>query len=216
MSVPEWEFPVDYNIDEVISLRAKEWAESRKIKNETIGEDRAQQELAFRDYLVSEKSEKKGKSEKFFWVTINPKPGVELPTIIRSVSKMYKKKWIDCYAYVYENTEKGHIHSHGLIKCKYESARARKELCNSVKDICDVHNVHCFKFVILDKEKAYQKMVYMCGQKKSEKMANVKLTEEWREKEMIKPIYTSDELPILLVRPEEETLLESNDNEPYL
>lgn len=194
MSVPEWEFPVDYNIDEVITQAANEWAEKEKIKNQTTGESRAQQELAFRDYLVSERSKNIGKKEKFFWITINPKTGVDLPQLIKATQKMVSKKWIDAYAYVYENTTNNHIHTHALLKATYEVARARKEIANTVSSITDVDNVHCFKFVVLDEEQAKQKLSYMQGKKQPKKLENVEVTKSWREKEMLKDIYISEVL----------------------
>lgn len=196
---------MEYELSQVISESAKKWAENRKSQNQTIGEDRAEQEVAFRDAIISQKSEKIGKSEKFFWVTVNPRKDVELPKLITTVSKMYKKKWIQNYFYVYETTKNNHNHSHGLIKAKYESARARKELGNSVKDICDISNVHCFKFVELTEEKAKQKLLYMLGQKKTQKLDDVQLTQEWREKEHLKPYYSSEVPPILLEPREKET-----------
>lgn len=197
---------LDYEIlSEWLSDQAKRWAENRKFELESIGEDRAVTELAFRDAIVSEKSEKVGKSEKWFWVTVNPVKGTSLAKIVRAVSKMYQKKWIEQYAYVFENTPDGHIHSHGLIKAKYEAARARKELSNSVKDICNIVIPNCFKFVILDSEKAKQKMSYILGHKQSKKMDNVEFTQKWRKEEMLKEIYENEERPILLVPRERET-----------
>lgn len=178
---------------------AERWAESENSKNQSIGEARCVQELAFRAAMDSEKSEKTGKPEKWIWITINPKPEVKLPEFVRTISKMYNKSWIDQYAYVYETTENNHFHSHGLIKTFYEPARARKELANTVKNITTITNHHCFKFVILDQTKAAQKMSYMLGSKKQSKMAGVKLTHQWRKDEMLKEIYENEERPILLV-----------------
>lgn len=184
---------------EYISECAQAWAETEKAKNQTIGESRCEQELAFRAAMDSEKSEKIGKSEKWIWLTINPKPEITLPKFITTIQKLYQKRWIDQYAYVYETTENNHFHSHGLIKCFYEPARARKELANTVKDITTITNHHCFKFVILDSDKAAQKMNYMLGFKKPSKMSGVEITKKWREEEMLKSIYENEERPILLV-----------------
>lgn len=190
----------DYQIfGDYLSEVANRWAENRNFELESIGEDRSVTELAFRAALTSEKSERLGKSEKYLWVTVNPVKGTSLPNIIRAITKMYSKKWIESHAYVYENTVDNHIHSHGLIKATCEPARARKELANSVKDICDVTNHHCFKFVILDADKAKQKMLYILGQKTSKKLPNVELTVKWRKEEMLKEIYENEERPILLV-----------------
>lgn len=194
---------------EIISEAAERWSENRKNELQTIGEDRAVMELAFRDAIVSEKSEKIGKSEKWFWVTVNPVNGTKLTDIIKATQKMYSKTWINQYAYVYENTPTGHIHTHGLIQATYEASRARKELGNSVKNLCNIANTHCFKFVVLDKQKAAQKMSYILGNKQSKKMDNVKFTLEWRQQEMLKEMYENEERPILLVPREKET---SQDN----
>ena len=59
------------------------WAENHKSELQSIGEDRAVMELAFRDAIVTEKSEKIGKSEKWLWVTVNPVKGTSLPSIDR-------------------------------------------------------------------------------------------------------------------------------------
>lgn len=198
MSVPEWEFPVDFNIDEIISLRALEWAESEKIKNQTIGEARAVQELAFRDAILSEKDKKFGKSEKYYWITINPKPGTTLDQVKTLTKKAFSKKWIQAYAYVLENTVNNHIHSHGLIKANYEFARTRKEIGNTVRTICDITNTHCLKVVLIDEELAKQKIAYMMGHKQPSKKENVELTEKWRTENNIEKIYLSTSPLILL------------------
>lgn len=186
------------NFAEYLSEVANTWAENHKNDLEANGADRAVTELAFRDAITSVKSEKIGKSEKYLWITVNPRKGTSLATIVKSISKMYQKKWIESYAYVYETTKENHIHSHGLIKTYYEPARARKELANSVSQICDIANTHCFKFVILDEEKAKQKYQYMLGNKTEKKTENTQITIDWRKSEMLKEIYENEERPILL------------------
>lgn len=201
---------IDYldhlTFDEVLSQATKRWEESRKSRNEMIGEDRAEQELAFRAKMISVKSEKIGKSEKFFWITVNPKVGVKLQDLVKCVSRAYRKKWIQSYAYVYETTKNDHIHSHGLVKANYELARARKEFCNSFDGICDTHNVHCFKFVVLTEEQAREKFKYMLGQKKQSKIEDVEKTKIWRQEENLKKMYLSEGSPILLEPSEKETV----------
>lgn len=186
-----------------MSRVAKEWSEKEKSKNQSIGESRAVQEIAFRDYLVSERSEKSGKTGKFFWITVNPKSDVQLEALMKGTEKIVSKTWIQSYAYVYENTVSNHIHSHILLKADYETARARKETANSVKHICETSNVHCFKFVILDEDKAKQKLSYMMGLKAPKKLENVDLTREWRKTVGLEEIYLS-EVPLILLEPRKE------------
>ena len=71
-------------------------------------------------------------------------------------------------------------------------ARARKEIANTAKQICDVSNVAIYKFVILNEDQAREKIHYMLGKKKVKKLHNVKITEEWRKKENLKQIYSSE------------------------
>lgn len=192
-----WDEILEQNEDilyDGFSQAAAEWAESEKNKNSTIGEARAQQELAFREELISVKSEKVGKSEKFFWITVNPKKDVSLSELIKATEKTVLKKWVQTFAYVYETTAMNHIHSHILIKSTYEVARARKEVANTIKHICDTNNVHCYKFVVLDEEAAKQKLDYMLGKKQPKKLDNVEITKQWRKDNELKEIYTSEGL----------------------
>lgn len=177
---------------------ARAWSENENFKNQSIGEARAIQELAFRDAVVSEKSKKIGKSEKYFWITVNPAKGTELPHFEKLIKKMYSKKWISSYAYVFENTSNDHMHSHGLIKATYEAARARKELSNSVSSVCMINNTSCFKFVQVTEEVAKEKLSYMLGQKKPKKLNDVEFTKQWRLDKNLQPIYHSPSPLILL------------------
>lgn len=211
--VPEWEFPVDFgefgNVENYEFSAAQRWAESEKYKNQRIGEARAEQEIAFRDAIVSAKSEKIGKKEKFFWITVNPDPAkIEGNPVLffTTIHKMYKKKWIDKYAYVFETTSGSHIHSHGLIKATYETARARKELAATVAKLCNISNTHCFKFVILTEEQAKEKMEYMLGRKQSSKLDDVAITVKWRLEQDLQPIYTNEELIPNLVSSSEQVV----------
>lgn len=185
----------DMTFDEVLSRAVAAWEESRKNRNQLMAEDRAEQESIFRDVITSKKSEKTGKSEKFFWITINPKEDITLPQLIKVQQKMIKKKWIQTYAYVYETTVNKHIHTHTLLRSDYEPARARKEIANTIKDICNVAIPACFKFVIVDEDQAREKLAYMLGKKKKGKMESVELTKKWREENLLKEIYSS-EVPI--------------------
>jgi hypothetical protein len=200
-----------------------QWSENRKIRNDTMGEDRAQQELAFRDYIVSEKSEKIGNSEKFFWITVNPRTGgddaVPLDEFVKTIHKMYKKKWILSYMYVFENTDKGHFHSHGLIRAKYEAKRAFNECSNTVKHVCNTAHNSCFHFVELKDEAAVrQKFDYMMGFKQDRKKPNVQLTIDWRAAESLLDYYSS-EVPLILLGPREGekdlTVPEGQDTAPW-
>lgn len=183
--------------DRIISEEAKKWSESRKLKNQLIGKDRAQQEISFREEIISEKSEKLGNTGKFFWITVNPVKDTPFQKLKSKIELMVKHKWIEAYTYVYENTENNHIHSHVLLKADYEPARVHKECARSVATICNTANTSCFKFVILDLELAKQKYSYMMGIKTSKKEKSMEICKKWREDNNIKPYYQSESLILL-------------------
>lgn len=173
----------------LLSDLIKQEENRKKIQNERTGIDLAHIELARRQELQTVKSEKSGKSVKYLWITVNPKPQTPLPALIKSIHKMYSKKWIQGSAYVFETTNKEHNHSHGLIKCQYEYARAIKELKSTVEKICDTNNSHCFNVALVSEEIARQKYQYLKGLKQEKKQENVNLTINWRQENKIKPLY---------------------------
>lgn len=178
-----------------------DYFDRKKIENQTIGRSRAYQELAFRDFIASEnRKNAENSGNKLFWITINPKPGISLETLKKNTLKMYSKKWIKGYMYVYETTSNGHNHTHGLIVADYEISRARKELASTASSICDISNVHCFKFVVLDDPNvAQQKMNYMMGLKQSKKEENVSITKQWRKQNNLAELYESATSPLILL-----------------
>jgi len=168
------------------------YEESERYRNETIGENQAVQELSRRDKLDSEKSKKTEKKEKeiFLWITINPKQTTTLAELQKLVHKMYDKIWIKNKYYIFEISENGHAHSHGLLRLEnYTYKRAVKELSSSVHKICDTDNGHCFKVVPLEKDIAKQKYLYMQGLKQSKKLRGVAQSKTWRATNSIKEFY---------------------------
>lgn len=176
--------------------------ESEKTKNQTRGRALAEIELSRREFLDSGKSENSGKSEKFLWVTVNPKPETNLDVFVKTIHKMYSKKWISNSAYIFETTENGHFHSHGIIKCNYEFARAKKELANTVSNMCMVSNTHCLKIVLITEDVAIQKFNYMNGKKTQKKIKHVEISKTWRSTNKLQEIYFSN-APLTLLGAEE-------------
>lgn len=178
-----------------------DWWEKENSSATQRGELRAVSETAFRESMDSGKEEKLGKKgkTKYYWVTVNPDPQkFTLDGFKECIERMYSKKWIEAYAYVFETTEDNHVHSHGLIKATYGMAHARKECANTVKHICNVTNTNIFKFVLLDETAAKQKLSYMLGKKSAKKQKHVALSIEWRRTVNLLPIYYSEGPSILL------------------
>lgn len=172
---------------------AAEWWEKEKFQLQSEGEARAIQQLAYEEKYAEEKKEKRGNEEIFYWITVNPKITVSLKDLIKCQRKMVSKNWIQSYAYVYEITDNGHIHTHTLIKGTETPFKAERGCASTVAKICDISNKHCFNFkVIQGNDIAIQKINYLLGKKKKEKQHNMELTKKWREKESLKEIYYSE------------------------
>lgn len=126
----------------------------------------------------------------YVWITVNPKKGVTLDELQKKVQKMYSKKWIQSYMYVYEIGEKGNHHSHGLIKTAQRRDKVKAQLANSVKDITTVTNEHCFCIRFLtDLAVVQDKIWYMTGEKQDKKLHAVEETKKWRTENGIADTY---------------------------
>jgi len=163
--------------------------ETEDLKAWIEGRAQGQRELARREHLTNEKSEKLGKTAKIYWITVNPKHDITTEEMTKSIHKMYSKKWVKNSYYIFEVSEKKHQHSHGIIVSDYEYKRAIKELASSVKGICDTDNGRCFQVRVIDSSNAQQKMDYMVGKKATNKLEGVRLSKLWREENLIADYY---------------------------
>lgn len=137
------------------------------------------------DYVETENPGKNGEKTNlanYAWITVNPKPDVNLEDFTKIIHKMYSKKWITGSLYIFEIGGKNqHQHSHGVIKFNYRKDKVLKELKNTVKNICNVDSNNCFCLRFLNDEKhVLQKIEYMQGQKTEDKMDAVDASQQWR------------------------------------
>lgn len=141
----------------------------------------------------------------YVWVTVNPRDGVTVDELMKKVHKMYKKVWIQKCAYVFEIGKNGRHHSHGLIKVRegFRNDKTKSLLANSVKDITDIKNDHCFCVRFIDEEAAKEKLRYMMGEKADEKQDAVIETQIWRSEFDIQNMYGDS---TLLVSPQNQPI----------
>lgn len=127
----------------------------------------------------------------YVWVTVNPKKDVSLPDLLKTVHKMYNKVWVEQCMYVFEIGDNRHNHSHGLIKysVNFRKDKVKPQLANTVKNICDIKNDHCFCVRFIDEDAAEQKIHYMLGTKQDIKQDAVEATTKWREENNIEKYY---------------------------
>lgn len=108
----------------------------------------------------------------YLWITINPRPSVNLIEFIKIVEKSLKKSWICKYLCVIEqrgcNEEeigKG-FHTHILIdKGDYRFSHARREFVSTYNKVCDVQNYHTFNFNCCKEIDINKRQNYMLGRK---------------------------------------------------
>jgi len=107
------------------------------------------------------------------FITINPRPDIELSTFIKTMNKFISKIWIEDYIYVYEQrgtTEqesgKG-FHAHILLwkpdnKKSHEVIRETK---NTFKNICSIDNPSILNIKNCKEEDIEKRKNYMLGTK---------------------------------------------------
>lgn len=183
-----WE---EAEMDKFIFELVEAHAETEKLANRSRGWNAGESELSRRNFLDSQKEEKMGKGEKYFWITVNCKPDVDLSVFVETIHKMYSKKWIENFFYVFEiGGENQNKHCHGLIKATYQLSRAKKELGNSVKDLCNINISSCFYFACVKTEDvALEKISYMLGQKCQDKVPHFEESKIWRAENNLNEFY---------------------------
>lgn len=128
-------------------------------------------------------------NNRYIWICINPKPGIELAHFQQKVKKMAERKMFVKYLYVFEQRGQTEVeagkgfHTHILAerKMSYKPSQVKKNTMNSVKGLVgDVNNHHQFQILPIGKEFAEDKKKYILGLKKPEKQQKQKIDSVWR------------------------------------
>jgi len=123
---------------------------------------------------IQENQNEKFKSQ-FLFITINPKPTVNLIDFLKVCEKCCIKSWINKYCYVIEQRGetleelgKG-FHMHMLIdKGDYRFSHARREFVSTFNKYCDTSNIGCFNFASVKEEDLRKRQTYITGKKADE------------------------------------------------
>lgn len=137
-------------------------------------------------------------SSSHIFLTLNPDPTHTLDDIKKYIFKCITKKWIKQYWISFEqrgrteDTRGTGIHCHILINRGVEPGKARRELKNTFKNLCNVDNPHLLNFKWITEKSLENHIKYITGEKrpkddKEDMMAQDKL---WREKYQLEPYYT--------------------------
>jgi len=131
---------------------------------------------------------------KYVFMTINPKPGITFSVLKKLIEKFVSKTFITQYYYVYEirKAPDSGLHCHVLFHYTCRPADMKKSSQTLFNHVGDVKNPCCLNIKYIVEELIPQKISYMGGTKTVKKMAGVKATIEWREKNNILSYYESN------------------------
>ena len=110
----------------------------------------------------------------YYFLTVNPKPTVNLEEFHKLIQKAISKKWISYYLYVIEQRGetldeigKG-IHTHIIFNKGIKHCKVIKEMSNTFKSVCDTSNYHLFNISNIGDEEKKRKIEYITGTKADE------------------------------------------------
>lgn len=137
----------------------------------------------------------------WIWLTINPKPEIQLPNFLEALGKLVKRKIFSEYKYVVEqrgtlaedNLGKG-FHAHMLLRRApdKEYKQTKRQVKNSFKNICNVEHDKVFYWKECREDFLEDKIEYMTGVKTGEaKDEKQKADIEWRKQNDIEILFSS-------------------------
>lgn len=137
-------------------------------------------------------------------ITINYKPDIPLPIILKKLNKAVSKKWLTGYVYVIEQRSENlqnigtGIHTHLLIERTSEPARIIKEFKSSFNTVCDTTNSACLNMKWTTEKQLPKIINYMQGTKEKSKTSKCLMDVQWRLSTGLEPIYSKGTLSNLL------------------
>lgn len=141
---------------------------------------------------------------RLYWVTVNPKPGVEFDEFKKTVEKQLSRKFVKNYILAYEqraSEENGKpmgtgFHCHFLMERTDDSEpsnKIEKYLRAGFGKVCDTHNKNIFYFKICPKQYVEDKIDYFIDKDKDDdhqdKAAKQKYDVLWRAIHNLKNLY---------------------------
>lgn len=160
--------------------------------------------------LYDRLSEDKRDNCEWLWITINPRPNIELQQTKKVVEKFLKRTFISKYCYVYEQRASaenkkpigtGH-HVHLLIKRNLDANVSiydiKKRCKNGFRCISDVDNSSIFHYKHMPEEYVQDKINYMTNKNLDEEHKDKEEKQEydkkWRIENNLESIYNTLEL----------------------
>lgn len=159
-----------------------------------------------RKYEDSLKEKKRTQAAKahnnlYLFVTINPKPSVKLNEFKDAVKRLVGRQLFTAFAYAFEQRAtapeeagKGfHVHILMRRNLNYKPCKIKSNMCNTMKNICDVNDNRVFNIQWIGEEFARDKLQYITGGKTGDgKDQKQNIDVIFRKNEDLEVLYKSD------------------------
>lgn len=137
----------------------------------------------------------------YLFVTINPKPSVQLNEFKDAVKKLVGRQLFAAFAYAFEQRAtapeeagKGfHVHILMRRNLNYKPCKIKSNMCNTMKNICDVKDNRVFNVQWIGEEFARDKLQYITGGKTGDgKDQKQNIDVIFRQNENLEVLYKSE------------------------
>lgn len=164
-----------------------------QLKNNQFGDTQLQ--AVYNQAMAIRQSEE---ADQFYFITICPYEDIELQSLIKVMTKVLKKKWLNDYVYVYEQRQDDSdkpiygIHVHMIVK---REAIAKSDVIREVYNTCKniVGTKQSIDVKLLHKHDMWVRLNYILGQKSTEEKQKKQIIDKvWREKNRIEPYYQNN------------------------
>ncbi len=135
----------------------------------------------------------------FCFLTVNPKPSIELPVFLKAVHKAINKKWITYYLMVIEQRVESEedihgFHTHIIFNKGTKYCKVVSEMKNTFKDMCDCSKEQLFNLKVMGTEEKDRKIEYTIGVKADPaKHQKQQIDIIFRQRNKLKSYYTIEE-----------------------
>lgn len=140
-------------------------------------------------------------SKEWYFLTVNPRPDIQLRDFIKAINKSLSKKWITYFIFVIEQRGeceaeigKG-FHTHIIFNKGIKHCKVVQEMSNTFKKMCDVSNFHLFNLKSIGEEEKKRKIEYILGVKADDdKHLKQSMDIIFRKKENLKSYYSIEDI----------------------
>lgn len=105
----------------------------------------------------------------YYFLTINPRPDIDVQLFLKTILKALSKRWITYYEFVLEqrsDTEDFHgVHTHIIFNKGIKHCKVVLEMKNSFKHMCDCSDFHYFNLKNIDNDEMIRKTSYILDRK---------------------------------------------------